>query len=129
MSSEVSRAIRDHGPEEARKLLDWYYEVFGADHFFFELQHHEIPELLELNRTLMQLGKRYNARYVATNDVHYINREDARLQDILLAIQTGSLITDPNRMKMSVDSFYLRSPEEMSALVRRGARSASATRC
>ena len=116
MSSEVSRAIRHHGPEEARKLLDWYYEVFGADRFFFELQHHEIPELLDLNKTLMQLGKRYNARYLATNDVHYINREDARLQDILLAIQTGSLITDPNRMKMSVDSFYLRSPQEMSAL-------------
>ncbi len=64
----------------------------------------------------MQLGKRYNARYIATNDTHYINPEDARLQDILLCIQTGKLITDPNRFKMSVESFYLRSPEEMGRL-------------
>lgn len=116
MSSEVLRALRDKGPEEARRLLDWYYGLFGPENFFIELQHHEIPELLDLNRQLLQLGKRYNARYVATNDVHYVNPEDARLQDILLAIQTGSLITDPNRMRMSVNSFYLRSPEEMERL-------------
>ncbi len=55
---------------------------------------------------------------MATNDVHYINREDARLQDILLAIQTGTLISDPNRMRMSDDTYYLRSPEEMSSALR-----------
>ena len=63
------------------------------------------------------MGKRYEAKFIATNDVHYINQSDARLQDILLAIQTGALITDPNRFRMSVDSFYLRSPEEMAELV------------
>ncbi len=116
MSSEVPRAIREKGPEEARKLLDWYYDVFGAENFFFELQEHAIPELHEMNKTLMQLGKRYNARYIATNDTHYINPEDARLQDILLCIQTGNLLSEPNRFKMSVDTFYLRSPEEMARL-------------
>jgi DNA polymerase-3 subunit alpha len=116
MSAEVPRALRERGPEEARKLLDWYYEVFGAENFFFELQEHDLPELTEVNKGLMQLGKRYNARYIATNDSHYINREDARLQDILLCIQTGNLISEPNRMKMNGDSYYLRSPEEMSAL-------------
>ena len=116
MSSEVPRAIREKGPEEARKLLDWYYGVFGPENFFFELQEHAIHELHEMNRVLMQLGPRYNARYVATNDTHYINPEDARLQDILLCIQTGNLINEPNRFKMSVNSFYLRSPEEMARL-------------
>lgn len=116
MSAEIPRALRDRGPEEARRLLDWYYEVFGPDNFYIELQRHDIPELESINRGLLQLGKRYNARYIATNDVHYINQQDARLQDILLAIQTGALITDPNRFRMSVDSFYLRSPEEMSKL-------------
>lgn len=116
MSSEISRTIREKGPEEGRKLIDWYYEVFGADNFFFELQEHEIPELKALNQNLMSLGKRYNAKYVATNDVHYINQEDWRYQDILLAVQTGALITDPNRFKMSVQSFYLRSPQEMERL-------------
>ena len=116
MSAEIPRALRDSGPEEARRLMDWYYEVFGPDHFYIELQRHDIPELENINRGLLQLGKRYNARFVATNDVHYINQKDARLQDILLAIQTGALITDPNRFKMSVESFYLRSAEEMAGL-------------
>ncbi len=54
--------------------------------------------------------------FVATNDVHYINPEDARLQDILLAIQTGTLLSDPNRMRMTDGSYYLRTPEEMERL-------------
>ncbi len=116
MSAEIPRALQEKGPEEGRRLLDWYYEVFGAENFYLELQQHDIPELEKINRELLALGKRYNARYVATNDVHYINPADARLQDILLAIQTGALITDPNRLRMSVESFYLRSPEEMISL-------------
>ena len=116
MSSEVPRTLREKGPEAAAKLLDFYYEVFGPDRYFFELQEHQIAELQEVNRGLLQLGKRYNARYIATNDVHYIQPEDARLQDILLCIQTGNLLTEPNRFRMSVDSFYLRSPEEMGRL-------------
>ena len=56
------------------------------------------------------------SNFVATNDVHYINPEDARLQDILLAIQTGTLLSDPNRMRMTDGSYYLRSPEEMGRL-------------
>lgn len=116
LSAEIPHAMRDKGPEEARRLLDWYYSVFGQDRFFLELQSHKIPELEEYNRQLLLLGKRYNANYIATNDAHYINQEDARLQDILLAIQTGALLSDPNRMRMSVNTFYLRSPEEMAAL-------------
>ena len=116
LSAEIPRALRERGPDEARRLLDWYYEVFGPEHFYLELQQHDIPELQQVNRDLLALGKRYNAKYVATNDVHYINQKDARLQDILLAIQTGALITDPNRFRMSVDTFYLRSPEEMAGL-------------
>ena len=119
MSAEIPRALREKGPEEARRLLDWYYEVFGPDNFYIELQRHDIPELEKINRELLALGKRYEAKFIATNDVHYINQPDARLQDILLAIQTGALITDPNRFRMSVDSFYLRSPEEMASLFAR----------
>ncbi len=116
MSAEIPRALRDKGPEEARRLMDWYYEVFGPKNFYLELQSHGIPELEKVNRDLLQLGKRYDAKYIATNDVHYINQKDARFQDILLAIQTGALMTDPNRFRMSVESFYLRSPEEMARL-------------
>ena len=116
MSAEVPRLIAQGNLEAARRQLDWYYDVFGKENFFLELQQHSVGELAHINQTLVELAPRYNARFVATNDVHYINPEDARLQDILLAIQTGSLLSDPNRMRMEDASYYLRSPEEMSRL-------------
>ena len=116
MSAEVPRLIRQGQVEAARRSLDWYYDLFGKDNFFFELQQHDVPDLEMVNRTLMELGPHYQARYVATNDAHYINPEDAKYQDILLAIQTGALLTDPDRMRMTDPSYYLRSPEEMQRL-------------
>jgi DNA polymerase-3 subunit alpha len=116
MSAEVPRLIQEGNLEAARKQLDWYYEVFGPERFFLELQMHDIKELERINKNLIDLGRRYQSRFVATNDVHYVDKEDARLQDILLAIQTGCLLTDPNRMRMTDPSYYLRSPSEMAAL-------------
>ncbi len=116
MSAEIPRALLDENPQEAVKRMNWYYDVFGPDRFFVELQHHNIKEITELNRNLVALGARYSAKFVATNDVHYINPEDARLQDILLAIQTQTLLSDPSRMRMTDDSYYLRTPLEMSQL-------------
>ncbi|HPA34068.1 MAG TPA: DNA polymerase III subunit alpha [Anaerolineaceae bacterium] len=118
LAGEVPRLIIERGPDLARRQLDWYYQVFGPDHFFFELQQHPIPELGIVNRHLLEWGDHYHARYIATNDAHYIQREDARLQDILLAIQTQSVLTDPNRMRMNDDSYYLRTPQEMQELFR-----------
>src|SRR5690606_39207328 len=105
MSAEVPRMIQAGDLEGARKQLDWYYEVFGKDNFFLELQSHDIKELDEINKNLIMLGRRYDARFVATNDVHYVDKEDARLQDVMLAIQTGCLLTDPNRMRMTDNSY------------------------
>ena len=116
LAAEIPRTIVNEGIESARLKLDWYYEVFGPDRFFLELQEHNIDELVTVNRALKEMGPRYNARYLATNDAHYVDPEDARLQDILLAIQTGALLSDPNRFRMSNQSYYLRSPQEMSAL-------------
>jgi DNA polymerase III subunit alpha len=116
ISAEIPRLIRQNNLQSARERLDWYYEVFGPERFFLELQQHDIKELEQVNRALLEMGERYQARYIATNDVHYINPQDARLQDIMLSIQTGSVLSDPNRMKMTDDSYYLRTPQEMSAL-------------
>jgi DNA polymerase-3 subunit alpha len=113
LASDISRTILEQGEEAARKKLDWYYDVFGKDNFFMELQEHNIPELETLNKALISLGPRYQARYVATNDSHYIRKEDARLQDVLLAIQTNTTLNDPKRMRMSDPTYYLRSPQEM----------------
>jgi DNA polymerase-3 subunit alpha len=116
LSGEVPKALQRGQDEKAIKLLDWYYEVFGPDRFFFELQSHDVPDLLDVNKKLISLGKRYDAKFVATNDVHYVDRKDAELQDILLCIQTGSVRADPDRMRMTDDSYHLRSPEEMQQL-------------
>ncbi|MBK6644924.1 MAG: DNA polymerase III subunit alpha [Anaerolineales bacterium] len=116
MSAEIPRALLNDNPEEALRKWNWYYDVFGPDRFFVELQQHNIPEILDLNKKLLELGARYSARYVATNDVHYVNQDDAKLQDVLLAIQTNSTLADPERMRMTDDSYFLRSPAEMSRL-------------
>jgi DNA polymerase III subunit alpha len=116
MAAEIPRALREGDLEKARAQLDWYYQVFGPDRFYIELQEHDIPELRTINKALLELGPRYEARYVATNDVHYVDAEDYRYQDILLAIQTGTLLSDPNRMRMTDRSYYLRSVQEMARL-------------
>src|SRR5215510_5189654 len=116
MSAEIPRLLLDGKQNEAVKMMNWYYDVFGRDNFFIELQQHNIKEITDLNKKLLGMGVKYSARYVATNDVHYINQDDAKLQDILLAIQTQTLLSDPERMRMTDDSYYLRAPEEMSRL-------------
>jgi len=116
MAAEVPRAIQDNNLAEARRKLEWYYDVFGQDRFFLELQQHEIKELPLINKTLLELGSRYQANYIATNDVHYVDADDHRYQDILLAIQTGALVNDPTRFRMSDKTYYLRSPQEMATL-------------
>ena len=105
MSAEIPRLINKGKISKAQSRLDWYFEVFGKENFYLELQEHDIEELNQINKTLLELGGRYQANYLATNDVHYINREDASLQDLLLAIQTGCLLKDPDRMRMSGSSF------------------------
>jgi DNA polymerase-3 subunit alpha len=116
LAGEVPRAIDENRMDDAHRLLSWYYDVFGRDNFFIELQDHNLPELDRVNKALLEMGKKYDSRFVATNDTHYVNREDARYQEIMLAIQTGALLSDPNRMKMNDDSYYLKSPDEMNAL-------------
>ncbi len=99
LSAEIPRALKENDIEAAKSKLDWYYDIFGPERFFLELQDHPIPELQTVNKHLLELGKHYNAQFIATNDVHYVDRADARYQDILLAIQTGSVLSDPTRFK------------------------------
>ena len=116
LSGEIPKAILSRDAQKASRTLSWYLEVFGQERFFLELQHHNIPELDRVNRGLLELAHQTGTGLIATNDVHYIRREDAELQDVVLAVQTGSLLTDKNRMRMSDDSYYLRSPDEMQEL-------------
>lgn len=116
MASEIPRLIEEGQIDKAKQQVDWYLQVFGREHFFLELQEHNIPELHTINKTLLGWGPHYQLRYVATNDVHYVQRQDAKPHDLLLCIQTGKVVAESDRMRMSDDSYYLKSREEMARL-------------
>ena len=116
LKGEVPSAIMESGVEGAVPILDWYYQVFGRQNLYLEVQSHDIPDLDLVNRGMLELSKRFELGMIATNDVHYVNPNEARLQEILLALQTGSLLSDPERMRMSDNNYYLRSSQEMADL-------------
>ncbi len=88
-------------------------EIFGEDHFYLELQDHGIPEQLPVNQGILRIARETGLPLIVSNDAHYLRREDATMQDVLLCIQTGKTVDDPNRMKFQTDEFYLKSEEEL----------------
>ncbi|MGB7539061.1 MAG: DNA polymerase III subunit alpha, partial [Anaerolineales bacterium] len=115
LAAEIPRALAEGRAQDAERLTAWYRDVFG-DRFYLELQSHDIPELLEVNRKIVALAPRFGIEMVATNDVHYVMPEDSVAHDVLLCIQTGTLVSEAKRMRMSGNTFYLRTAEEMQAL-------------
>jgi len=116
-SGELPRLIQSRQMDEARKVARWYRDTFGDGNFYLELQHHEgMGELQAINAELAALGKELSIPLVATNDIHYVLAGDAEAQELLLAIQTGTTMSDPKRMRMGSNDFHLRSPGEMAAL-------------
>lgn len=97
----------------ARREAEEYREIFGDQNFFLELQDQGLEEEARVNPLLVKLGKETGIPLVATNDVHYVNKEDAKAHDVLLCIQTASRVDDENRMRFPNDEFYLKSQEEM----------------
>jgi DNA polymerase-3 subunit alpha len=111
IAGEVPHLILDGRLDDARKAALWYKETFGD--FYLEIQRHPIPELEQVNQTLISMSGDLDIPPVATNDVHYVKQEDASAHDLLLCIGTNASIHDDKRMKMAGDFFYLKSPQEM----------------
>ena len=99
--------------EGARREAEEYREIFGNENFFLEMQDQGLEEEARVNPLLVKLSKETGIPLVATNDVHYVKKEDAKAHDVLLCIQTASRVNDENRMRFPNDEFYLKSPEEM----------------
>jgi len=100
----------------ARAAADEYRQIFEKGDFYLELQDHGLADQREANRGLIQLAKELHLPLVATNDVHYVEHEHAEAHDVLICLQTQSLLSDEKRMRYDSDQFYLRTPEEMRAL-------------
>lgn len=98
--------------EEAEKVATWFKNVFGED-YYLEIQNNGIKEQVLVNQKLIEFSRKLNIELVATNDSHYLRKEDAYNHEILLCIQTGKKITDEDRMKFETDELYIKSPEEM----------------
>jgi DNA polymerase-3 subunit alpha len=120
----MSACLRGHIPEtlladkydDARRLAHTYADVFGRNNFFLEIQDHHMDQDRRLTPEMNRLSQETGLPLVATNDSHYLRREDARAHEILLCIQTGKGMSDPTRMRWGAPEFYLKSPQEMREL-------------
>ncbi len=112
LGGEVPRNIMAGDYQGALAVCRWYQSLFGED-YYLELQNHGIPEQFTVNEVLHQLSAETGIKLVVTNDNHYVTAEGADVQDIMLCIQTGKTIDDPNRMRFDQREFYLKSYDEM----------------
>lgn len=113
LAGAVSQAILNGNIEEAEKVAKWHHDVFGED-YYLEIQNNGVKEQVMVNQKIIQIARRLNIPIVATNDAHYLKKEDAYNHEVLLCIQTGKRMTDEDRMRFETDELYVKSPEEMS---------------
>lgn len=113
LAGHIPTLILQRRYDEADALAIKMKNMFAEGDFYLEIQDHGIPEQKVVNQYLAEMSKKLNIKLVATNDVHYLNKEDAEMQDVLMCVQMGKFLDDPDRMKFSTDEFYLKTYEEM----------------
>ena len=116
LSGEIPQALLEGREETARQAVARYLDIFGRDNFFIEIQDHGLADERTVLPQLVRLARETGVALVATNDAHYLRREDAEAQEVLMCIQTGKTLEDENRLRMSTRELYVKSPEEMAAL-------------
>ncbi len=115
LASEIPEWIqKDHLPK-AYAAIDWFKQTLGPENFYLELQNHNLPEQAKVNRYLIPCAKEFGLKLVATNDVHYVEKNHSHAHDCLICIGTQTQLTDTRRLKYAEQQFYLRSAEEMKA--------------
>jgi len=116
LAGDIQQLLLHDQWESAKNLALRLKNMFEEDSFYLEMQDHNMPEQKKVNLELVRLSRETGIPLVATNDAHYINKEDAKAHDILLCIQTGKNVEDTARLKFPNEEFYLKSPEEMKKL-------------
>jgi len=116
LSGEIPKALLDGRYDDAKRIAAEYTAIFGKDHFYIELQDHGIADQKRITPHLLKLAHELSLPLVCTNDAHYLTKEDAELQKVLLCIQTATTLDDPTSMAFENDEFYLKSEDEMRAL-------------
>ncbi len=116
LAGEIPKRILQGNYDGAKEYALTLQEILGDGNFYLELQDHGIPKQQEVNRALLRMHQETGIPLVATNDAHYLRKEDAESHDVLLCIQTGKTVDDTNRMRYEPQNFYLRSTQEMEEL-------------
>ncbi len=116
LAGDIQTALNNDDYAFAKQLVEDYLTIFDREHFYLELQDHGLVEQKKVNKMLLKLASECNVQVVATNDVHYIEKSDAKTHDVLLAIQTGKTLSDKERMRFPSEEFYLKSPQQMKEL-------------
>ncbi len=116
LAGAIPRRLKIDDYEGAKALALEYSQIFGQDNFYLELQDHGIAEQHKINPMLLRLARELELPLVVTNDAHYLRREDAATQDVLMCIQMGKTVDDPNRMRFESDEFYVKSEDELRGL-------------
>ena len=116
LAGAIPQALMNESYDSAKAYALQMADIMGEGNFYLELQNHGIPEQLAVNQGIGRLARETGLPLLVTNDAHYLRREDAKMQDVLLCIQTGKTVDDENRMRFSSDDFYLKSEEELRPL-------------
>ena len=116
LAGAVAQQLLNEDYDAAKRHALALSDIFGPEHFYLELQDHGIPEQRPVNQGILRLARETGLPLVVTNDAHYLRKEDAKMQDVLLCIQTGKTVDDPDRMKFSTEEFYLKSEDELREL-------------
>ncbi|MCP3951064.1 MAG: DNA polymerase III subunit alpha [Desulfobacterales bacterium] len=115
LQGKIPRLIIGNAVEQADEAARWYQNIFGENNFFLEVQNNGIDIQDKVNAALREMSARLSIPLVASNDCHYLDREDARAHEVLLCVQTGRTMNDPGRFKFRTDQLYFKSPAEMQA--------------
>lgn len=114
LAGEIPQALLANDYNEAKRAAEEYRDIFGDNNFYIEIGHHPgIKEYLKVRDGLIRIAKETGIPLVATQDIHYLKKEDKGAHEILLAVQTGNKLNDPDRLSLKEDDFHMRSPEEM----------------
>ena len=112
LAGSLSQAIIQGNMEKAEEIALWHKRVFKDD-YYIEIQHNGLRQQIMINQKLIQLARKLDIPLVATNDAHYLKKEDSYFHEVLLCIQTGKRMSDEDRMRFETQEFYIKSPEEM----------------
>ena len=116
LAGEIPKQLTKGDYEGAKKTALWYQKVFGKENFYIEIQDHSLIEQKRILPDLSKLSKETGIGLVATNDVHYVNKEDAKTQKVLICLQTGKKLGDENSLEFKTEEFYLKNNDEMEKL-------------